>query len=186
MDADTRAALHVIQSLSARLRQDKAMADAAIARCSLAQLRYTPDPGQNPPSVIMKHMAGNLISRFTDYLTRDGEKPWRGRDDEFVDDFPSREAMLARWEEGWRLALGVIDGLQAEDLHRTVTVRGEPHTVVESLHRTATHAAYHVGQIVTLCKLAKLHDGEAWEALTIPVGGSEAYTQAMQAKYRQD
>lgn len=165
-----------LASVVSRLRADKDLADRAIAQCDLAQLKASPAGSQNSAAVVMKHLAGNMRSRFTDYLTSDGEKPWRHRDQEFVDDLEDRAALVAVWEDAWALCFETIEALTPADLTRTVTVRREPHTVVASLHRHMTHAGYHVGQIVTLAKLAV---GDGWQTLTVPVGGSEALNRAM-------
>ncbi len=120
----------------------------------------------------MKHMAGNLRSRFTDFLTSDGEKPTRNRDAEFEETPATRAQLTAEWEAAWAIALAAIDALTPDDLTRTVTVRGEPFLVVEALNRLATHAAYHVGQIAYL---ARHFAGETWTSLSIPKGKSAEY-----------
>jgi hypothetical protein len=122
----------------------------------------------------MKHMAGNLRSRFTDFLTSDGEKPDRDRDGEFVDAFPSRDAMMEHWERGWRILFDALASLRPDDLAKTVTIRGEPHAVIDALHRALAHQGYHVGQIVQLSRyLAK----DQWDTITVPRGGSVAFNQ---------
>jgi hypothetical protein len=137
-----------------------------------AQLRVPLDENTNSVAVIMKHMSGNLGSRFTDFLTSDGEKPDRDRDGEFVDDLPSRDAITKHWERGWSILADTLDALRTEDLSKTVTIRGEPHTVVDALHRALAHQGYHVGQITQLARyLAK----DRWATITIPRGGSKAF-----------
>jgi hypothetical protein len=120
----------------------------------------------------MKHVGGNLRSRFNGFLTEDGEKPWRDRDQEFVDTFDSREQMVAAWEEGWKELFETLGSLTPADLERTVTIRGESHTVPDALARSLAHTSYHVGQIVqaarVLCK-------DNWQVITIPKGGSAAH-----------
>src|SRR5688500_3670030 len=125
----------------------KRSAEKAIMQLSDEQLRVPLDENTNSVVVIMKHMAGNLRSRFTDFLSSDGEKPDRDRDGEFVDDFASREAIVQHWERGWNVLFEALDALRPEDLTRTVTIRGKPHTVVDALHRALAHQGYHVGQI---------------------------------------
>lgn len=169
-----------LDSVLSRLRKDKDLADRAIAQCDLAQLKASPSGGQNNAAVVMKHLAGNMRSRFTDYLTSDGEKPWRHRDNEFIDDLDNRAALVAAWEDAWALCFATVEALAPADLTRTVTIRGEPHTVVASLHRHMTHAGYHVGQIVTLAKLAV---GDGWQTLTVPLGGSEALNREMGVEF---
>ncbi len=106
------------------------------------------DPNTNSIAVIMKQVAGNLLSRWTDFLTTDGEKPWRNRDDEFVDSFTARDELTGYWNSGWQRLLDSLEGLSAADLCKTVTIRGEPHTVPLAIQRSLAHSGYHVGQIV--------------------------------------
>ena len=147
-------------------RTYKTMGERALAQVPDADLHTLVDPEANSLAVIIKHMAGNLRSRFTDFLTTDGEKPNRNRDDEF--EMPaqlSRDELMRRWEASWSIALSAIEGLKPDDLERTVTIRGEPLLVVEVLDRLLTHAAYHVGQMVFL---AKHFAGSKWTSLSIP------------------
>ena len=144
----------------------KTLGDRAIAQVSDEALHALVDPEANSIAIIVKHLAGNLRSRFTDFLTTDGEKPFRNRDAEFeMPDRVAREEMLKGWDASWRIALGAIEGLAPADLDRTVYIRGEAFQVVEALNRLAAHAAYHVGQIVFL---AKHLAGAKWTSLTIP------------------
>jgi hypothetical protein len=154
---------------------NKRLADRAVAQVPDDKLHVALDANTNSIAVIMKHVAGNLLSRWTDFLTSDGEKPWRNRDDEFVDSFASRAELLAWWERGLACLLQVLRGLKREDLERTVLIRGEPHSVPLALERSLGHACYHVGQIV---QVARIHAGEKWETLTIPRGGSEQFNRA--------
>jgi uncharacterized protein DUF1572 len=157
-----------------QLRQYKALADAAIARTPDAFLHTELDPRSNSVAIIVKHVAGNLRSRYRDFLTTDGEKPDRHRDREFeMPDLVSRDEMVRSWDDAWSVALGSIGGLGPEDLERTVHIRGEAFLVVEALNRTMAHTAYHVGQIVYL---ARHFAGPAWEPLTIPKGASARAT----------
>jgi hypothetical protein len=120
-------------------------------------------------------MSGNLRSRFTDFLVSDGEKPWRHRDEEFEERTVSRDALLAKWDEGWQALFAALSGLRDDQLSSTVTIRSQPLKVHEALHRSLAHAAYHVGQIVYL---GKMFQGTEWKYLSIPPGGSVAYNQA--------
>ena len=143
----------------------KKLAEDALAQVTDDELSVTLDPESNSLAVIVKHMAGNLRSRFTDFLTSDGEKPDRNRDGEFeIDGTPSREAILADWERGWRVLFEALDALTEDDLLLEVTIRGEPLSVVQALDRQMTHHAYHVGQIVFL---AKHFRSSAWRNLSI-------------------
>jgi hypothetical protein len=152
-------------------RNYKALGDGALSQVSDDDLHTLVDRDANSIAVIVKHLAGNLRSRFTDFLTTDGEKPDRDRDAEFeMAERVSRDDINGWWEEGWAIALASIESLTPEDLERTVTIRGEPFHVVEALNRLATHAAYHVGQIVLL---AKHFAGPNWKSLSIPKGQSK-------------
>jgi hypothetical protein len=151
-------------------RTYKSLGDRALAQVADADLNTLVDPDANSLAIIIKHVAGNLKSRFTDFLTADGEKPDRNRDGEFEMAAPaSREQLTAWWSEGFAIALGSIEALVAEDLDRTIHVRQEAFLVVEALNRSVTHTAYHVGQIVFL---AKHLAGPAFTSLTIPKGKS--------------
>lgn len=143
----------------------KGLAEQAAARLDEGQLHWTADPDSNSVYILIKHMAGNLRSRWTDFLTSDGEKPDRDRDREFEDDGMDRAALFERWDEGWALLSDTLAELSADDLLATVYIKGEPHSVAQALTRQLTHHAYHVGQIVYLAKHLR---GEDWDALSIP------------------
>jgi len=164
---------HYLQDVLMQLRKLKTQADRAIAQVSDEQLFSTIDPESNSLAIIMKHLAGNMRSRWTDFLTTDGEKPDRDRDREFVtDSADSRAAVLSRWNDGWRLAIDGLSALAPADLERTVRVRGEAHTVLEAINRQLVHYAAHVGQIVFL---AKHLTGARWQTLSIPRGQSKSF-----------
>jgi hypothetical protein len=154
---------------------NKRMADRAVAQVPDDKLHVALDPNTNSIAVIMKHVAGNLASRWTAFLTADGEKPSRNRDDEFVDTFKTRAELLEAWERGWTCLLATLRGLKPDDLAKTVTIRGEPHTVPLAMSRSLAHTAYHIGQIV---QAARIHAGDAWTTLTIPRGESEQFNKA--------
>jgi hypothetical protein len=164
----------VIQSAAFAFRSNKGWADKAIAQLPDDKLHFTLDPNTNCVAVIMKHVAGNLLSRWTDFLTTDGEKPWRNRDDEFVDSFTNRPELLAYWERGWGALFGTLAALKPEDLGKTVPIRGEPHSVPLALHRSLAHCGYHVGQIILI---ARILAGDNWQTITIPRGGSATFNQ---------
>lgn len=153
-------------------RRNKQVADAAIAQLSETPLRQSLDPEVNSVAVVMKHVAGNLRSRWTEFLTTDGEKPDRHRDNEFIDDYECRDAMLADWEDGWRVLFETLEALRPEDASDMVEIRGERISVPQAILRSITHCAYHVGQIV---QTARIQAGDAWTTLTIPRGESETY-----------
>src|SRR5438034_6567354 len=142
-----------LRDIARTYRNSQALGERAMAQVSDADLHTLVDPDSNSIAIIVKHLAGNLQSRFTDFLTTDGEKPTRNRDAEFeMPDHASRGEMLQRWESSWKTTLDTIDALTPDDLDRTVSIRGEAFLVVESLNRLAAHTAYHVGQIVLLAK----------------------------------
>ena len=154
---------------------NKRLADRAVEQLPDDKLHVALDANTNSIAVIMKHIAGNLLSRWTDFLSSDGEKPWRNRDQEFVDAFGSRAEVLEDWERGWTCLFETLKSLKPEDLEKTVAIRGEPHSVPLAIERSLGHTCYHVGQIV---QLARIHAGEKWNTLTIPRGGSEQFNQS--------
>jgi uncharacterized damage-inducible protein DinB len=158
----------------------KSLADRAIAQISDEQLHQSLDANINSVQVILKHLAGNLLSRWTDFLTTDGEKPNRDRDNEFIDDNQSRADILAKWETGWSALFATLTNLQPADLEKTIYIRSEPHTVYRAIQRQLSHTAYHVGQIVQLCRHWA---GDQWQVLTIPRGGSNEFLAKMHAKF---
>jgi hypothetical protein len=169
----------VISSAVTAFRRNKNWADEAAAQLPDEKLHVALDPSTNSVAVIMKHVAGNLRSRWTDFLTTDGEKSWRNRDDEFVDSYQSRDEVVEYWEAGWNCLFTQLGSLKAEDLLKTVTIRSEPHSVPLAIHRTLAHCGYHVGQIVMI---ARILAGDEWETITIPRGGSAAYNKKVWGK----
>lgn len=159
-------------------RQYKLLAEKAMAQVSDQDLTHTLDPEMNSIATVVKHMSGNMRSRWTDFLTTDGEKPDRNRDSEFEDPPSSREALLALWEDGWQKVFDALNGLTDTDLARPVTIRGEAHSVMQAINRQVTHYSYHCGQIVLL---AKHFSSGNWQSLTVPRGQSEAYRQRVVA-----
>src|SRR5579872_280517 len=155
-------------------RQYKKLAERAIEQVNDQDLTAQIDDENNSIATIVKHMAGNMRSRFRDFLTSDGEKPDRNRDSEFVDPPAAREALIKLWEEGWSYVFGALEPLSEADLARTVTIRGEAHSVMQAINRQLAHYAMHCGQIVLL---AKHFEHENWKPLTIPRGMSQQYLQ---------
>jgi uncharacterized damage-inducible protein DinB len=146
-------------------RYYKGLAERAMAQVTDEELVVALDAEMNSIALTVKHMAGNMRSRWTDFLTTDGEKPDRDRDSEFVEPAATREALLAVWEEGWQHVFRAVEPLTEQDLQRTVTIRGEAHSVLQAINRQVAHYAYHCGQIVLL---AKHFRAEGWQSLTIP------------------
>ena len=158
---------------------NKRLADRAIVQVSDEKLRLAMDTNTNSIAVIMKHVAGNLQSRWTDFLTSDGEKSWRDRDDEFIDGFGTRTEIIACWENGWNCLFSSLESLLPEDLLKTVLIRGEPHSVPLAIQRSLAHTCYHIGQIV---QIARIQADTDWNTLTIPRGGSRQFNQATWGK----
>jgi hypothetical protein len=170
---------HYLDDALKVLRAYKKLGERAIAQARDEDLFVTLDPEANSIALIVKHMWGNMRSRWIDFLTTDGEKPDRRRDSEFVQDEGLTRADVERWwAEGWRIVFDAIEPLQPEDLERTVMIRGEPHTVMQAINRQLGHYAQHTGQIVFLAK--HLRSSE-WQSLSIPRGQSETFNQHMHA-----
>ena len=155
---------HLEDSL-AIFRQYKKLAEGAIAQVTDAELSVVLDSEMNSIALIVKHMAGNMRSRWTDFLTSDGEKPDRNRDSEFVEPAATRAELMAVWEAGWDCVWRALGPLREEDLGRTVTIRGEAHSVLQAINRQIAHYAYHAGQIVML---AKHFRSAEWKTLSMP------------------
>jgi len=159
-------ATHYLEDSIASLRAYKKLADKAISQVKEDEFFITLDEEANSIAVIMKHMAGNMFSRWTDFLTTDGEKPDRNRDMEFVlEPKTSRDDILAYWEKGWQRVFAALEPLSAEDLGKKVLIRGEEHTVIQAINRQLMHYANHIGQIVFL---AKHFRSSEWKSLSIP------------------
>lgn len=165
----------VLDSIRAEYERYQVLAERAVDQVPEALLSAPGFGGGNSLAVIAWHLAGNLRSRFTEFLTEDGEKPWRNREDEFATRVVSRGELRAHWNAGWAALYETLGSLTDADLQRTVTIRGQPLRVHDALHRSLAHASYHVGQIVYV---AHAHQGAAWEYLSIPPGGSAAYNAA--------
>lgn len=158
-------------------RYYKKLADGALAQVSDDQLYAVLDGEMNSIAVIVKHMAGNMRSRWTEFLTSDGEKADRNRDSEFVEPPTGRDALMNLWEQGWSCLFGALEPLTDADLTRTVTIRGEPHSVMQAINRQVAHYSYHCGQIVFLAK----HFGQdRWKPLSVPRGGSGGFNERVQ------
>jgi hypothetical protein len=166
-------ARHYLDDAIGEFRKLKRFADKAVAQVSDEDWFRQLDPESNAIAIVMKHIVGNMRSRWTDFLTTDGEKPDRDRDSEFeLGGADTKDRLLERWENGWRLLFDALSPLTADDLQKTVTIRGEPHTVLQAINRQVAHYAHHVGQILFLAK--HLRSSE-WKSLSIPRGKSEEY-----------
>ena len=160
----TRTGADVLRFLGDEFALARRLAERAVAQMPAADLGWLPDERSNSVAMLMKHVGGNLRSRFTDFLTSDGEKPDRDRDSEFRNDVADRDAVFAKWRTGWECLESSLAGLTPGDLNREVTIRGTPHTVLQALLRAVNHASYHSGQIVELARMRS----PQWNTLSRP------------------
>lgn len=174
---------HILGCVVDEFQKIKKLADKAIEQLSDEQLHVTIDKESNSVAVIMRHMAGNMRSRWVDFLTSDGEKPTRMRDQEFEDPAQSRAELMAEWEHGWQCVFNALGPLTDADLSRTVIIRGEPHSVYKAASRQVAHYAGHAYQILFLAKHLL---GPSWKTLSIPRGQSEEFNRRMLAKLRSE
>jgi hypothetical protein len=173
---DSLSQAYLLDALSS-FRECKKLADKAIEQTKDDELFLTLDQESNSVAVIMKHMAGNMISRWTDFLTTDGEKPDRHRDMEFmIESTTTRDDVLTYWERGWKCVFDAVEPLTPEDFDKTVTIRGQVHTILQAINRQLTHYSYHVGQIVFLAKHFRSAD---WKSLSIPRNQSRQFNQLL-------
>ncbi|HEX8130667.1 MAG TPA: DUF1572 family protein [Pyrinomonadaceae bacterium] len=171
---------HFLEDALVVFRKYKKLGEDAMAQLSDEEFFAQIDAEANSVAVVVKHLAGNMRSRWTDFLTADGEKPDRDRDAEFrIEAETTRAEVTNWWEAGWRCVFEAVEPLRPEDLSRTVQIRGEPHTVVKAINRQLTHYAYHVGQIVLLAKHFKSAD---WQSLSIAPGASESFNRSMRKR----
>ena len=177
----TDPAAHYLEEARRQMRGNKRMGEGAMSQLRDEDFFIALDPEANSVAVLVKHLAGNMRSRFTDFLTTDGEKPDRNRDEEFeMNAGITRADIMRRWEADWARVFDALDTLKPEDVMRTVTIRGQPHTVLQAINRQIAHYAYHVGQIVFL---AKHFRSSEWKTLSVPRGKSKELNAQMAAKY---
>jgi uncharacterized protein DUF1572 len=173
-------AKHYLEDSISSLRAYKKLAEKALDQLSEEEVFVTIDEESNSVAVIMKHIAGNMLSRWTDFLTTDGEKLDRNRDMEFViEPHATKEDLLAYWEKGWNRFFAALEPLQPQDFDKKVLIRGEEHTIVQAINRQMTHYAYHIGQIVFLAKHFRSNE---WKSLSIPRNRSVAFNQYLSQK----
>lgn len=172
--------LAYLKSIDRQFRYYKSLGEKAMAQLDEKTLFHQPNEDSNSIATIVKHLWGNMLSRWTDFLTTDGEKEWRERDAEFENDLQSKEAMMQKWEEGWACLFDALASITDSDLSMIIYIRNEGHTVLEAINRQLAHYSYHVGQIVYAAKLLK---NGGWESLSIPKNQSAAYNQE---KFSQD
>jgi hypothetical protein len=161
-----------IISVKNQFKQYKILAEKAIDQVPDEKIDWQYNPETNSIAIIVKHLAGNMLSRFTDFYNSDGEKKWRNRDAEFENEKLSRERLKALWDEGWHCLFQVLNGLSSADLSKIVIIRNEEHTVVEAINRQLTHYAAHIGQIIFIAKM--ILDNQ-WKTLTIPKNASREF-----------
>lgn len=169
-----------LESAIKRLRYYKELGERCFEQLDETQFHYQPNPQSNSIAVIIQHMAGNMLSRWTNFLSSDGEKEWRNRDLEFEEQLLPKEQLIGYWQNGWDCCLGALRSLTAEDLAKTIYIRHERISVTDAINRQITHYPYHVGQIVYLGKILA---GNKWEPLSIPKGYSEQFNRQMKSKF---
>lgn len=165
-----------LQSVVKRLSYYKELGDKTFVQLADADFNYRPNEASNSIAIIIQHMAGNMLSRWTDFLITDGEKEWRNRDTEFEEQQLTRQQLLALWEKGWACCLQAISSLTEADLDKTIYIRSEGLNVVDAINRQLAHYPYHVGQIVYIGRMLK---NEQWQNLSIPRGQSEQFNKEM-------
>ncbi|MCX6350975.1 MAG: DUF1572 family protein [Bacteroidetes bacterium] len=163
---------HFLEVVGMEFRKYKKMGDECIQRLSENELHQLPQAECNSMALIIKHLSGNMISRWSDFLTTDGEKPNRHRDTEFEEGKETKEELITIWEKGWAVFLNTFDTLKPENLMQNVFIRGEAHTVLNAINRQTAHYAFHVGQMVFMAKIIL---GKEWKSLSIPEGKSEEF-----------
>jgi hypothetical protein len=165
-----------LQSAIKRVAYYKELGDKTFPQLNEADFHFTPNKDNNSIAVIIQHMAGNMLSRWTDFLTTDGEKEWRNRDTEFEEQPLTRQELIDLWEKGWNCFLDALKQLSADDLLKTIHIRQEAILAIDAINRQLAHYPYHVGQIVYIGKIRK---DQNWQSLSIPKGNSQQYNQQM-------
>ncbi|MGB5553602.1 MAG: DUF1572 family protein [Flavobacteriaceae bacterium] len=161
-----------IQSIRFELLKYKQYGEKTFAQLDEQELQWKRNKTDNSIAIIVKHMVGNMLSRFTNFLSEDGEKPWRNRDSEFQEPYTDMKDMMAAWQKGWACVLDALEMISKENFTAVIKIRNEEHTLPGALHRQLAHYACHVGQIILLGKMIK---GDDWQSLSIPKGQSEAF-----------
>jgi len=168
-----------LKSIHKQFQYYQMLGQKTIDQLSDEQLFWQYNEESNSVAIIVKHIWGNMLSRWTDFRTSDGEKEWRNREGEFILDFDTRAALQQKWDEGWKCLFAALKPLQADDLEQIIYIRNQGHTIVEAINRQLAHYSYHVGQIVFLGKMIKNED---WQSLSIPRGASATYNAAKFSK----
>ncbi|WP_431160951.1 DUF1572 family protein [Flagellimonas beolgyonensis] len=165
-----------VASANFEFHRYKTLGDKTFDQLKDADIHWAHGTTDNSIAIIVKHMVGNMLSRWTHFLTEDGEKPWRNRETEFENPYPTKKEMQLAWDKGWQCLFDALESIDATNFDTKINIRGQKHTIVEAVNRQLAHYASHVGQIVLLGKMIK---GPEWESLSIPKGGSEALNQKL-------
>lgn len=169
-----------LASAKKNFNQYKLLGEKAIEQLNVENLFWQYNEQSNSIAIIVQHLWGNMLSRWTNFLTEDGEKEWRERDAEFEKIINTKEELLNKWNEGWNCLLAALDSLTNDDLDKTIYIRKEPHTVVDAINRQLTHYSYHIGQIVYL---AKMSAGDQWNSLSIKKGNSNDFNEKIKSDF---
>ncbi len=169
---ETKHTNNYFDNIRTLFRYYKSLGDSAINQLNSDEVNWRPEPESNSVAMVVKHMSGNMLSRWTNFLVEDGEKEWRNRDQEFEETIHTKEDLLAVWEKGWDCLFQAIAPLNSEDIDRVAYIRNEGHSVIEAINRQLGHYAYHTGQIVFIVKCLRSAN---WKSLSIPKGGSKAF-----------
>ena len=164
--------IHYLDSAKRQFMMYKQLGEKALAQIDDKELNWQANEDSNSIVTIVKHLWGNMLSRWTDFLTTDGEKPWRQRDAEFEQEVLDREALMKKWNEGWQCVFDALNSITDDDLEKIIYIRNEGHTILEAINRQIAHYSYHVGQIVYI---SKLRSKEEWKSLSIPRNKSNEY-----------
>lgn len=173
----------ILNNIRKQFKYYKDLGEKTFAQVSDDKLFWQPNDSSNSIAIIVNHLNGNMLSRWTDFLNTDGEKDWRQRDEEFNDNIKNKSELLLKWEEGWNCLFSALEPLLEKDLNETVYIRNMGHSVLDAIHRQMNHYAYHIGQIVFIGKLVRNND---WTSLSIPKGKSETYNQEKFSKEKRD
>lgn len=163
---------HYLKSARFEFERYKTLGDKTFVQLSDMDIHWKYREETNSIALIVKHMVGNMLSRWTNFLTEDGEKPWRNRETEFTDPYPDKDAMLSAWEKGWQCLFDALDSVNEHNFNAPILIRSEKHSIVEAVHRQLAHYANHAGQLVLLGTMIK---GPDWISPSIPKGGSESF-----------
>ncbi|WP_216831397.1 DUF1572 domain-containing protein [Alkalihalobacterium elongatum] len=164
-----------------RFNSVKILGDKTLNQLSEEEIHWNYNSESNSVAIIVKHLSGNMVSRWSDFLTSDGEKEYRNREGEFIDDITTKAELITVWEKGWKVLIDTLTDLREQDLLKNINIRGENHLVLEAIERQMAHYAYHIGQIVYIGKQLKDND---WKSLSIPKGKSEDYLKEMLEKHQ--